>query len=211
MGRRDHLDSITEITADQGGYLTAAQAARMGVPHERLAELVHSGDLRRVRRGVYATREAKVSPLEDTIAAWLSTEQARFPWERTETPPGAVVSHRSAAGIWELGTVNPGEPDLTVQRNARQGRGIRFHRVRLGPEDWVWWQPPRGPAMPVTTPARTIVDLLIDGEEPSYLERATNEAAQRGIATARQLRQAARRRRSRHGALIEQITRMAGA
>lgn len=211
MGRRDRLDAISEVTTEQGGYLTAAQAARIGVPHERLADLAHSGDLRRVRRGVYATREASTGPLEDTITAWLSTEQARFPWERADGPPAAVVSHRSAAGIWELGTINPGEPDLTTQRNARQGRGITFHRARIGPQDWVWWQPPRGPAMPVTTPARTIIDLLIDGEEPSYIERAIAEASERRIATAHQLRQAAERRRARHRSLIEQIARMAGA
>ena len=209
MGRREYLNQISEVAVDQGGYVTSAQAARAGVPHERLPELVAGGDLRRVRNGVYATRGVSVGPLEDTIAAWLSTERERYPWERASTPPNAVVSHRSAASIWGLGTIIPELPALTTARSARAGRGIEFHRLSVGSGDWRWWRPEGGPDLPVTTPARTIVDLLIDGEEPSYIERAIREAAAAGLASEADLLDAARRRRSRHRWLVDALARMA--
>ena len=40
MARSDSLARIAEVASDQGGYITAAQASRAGVPHERLPELV---------------------------------------------------------------------------------------------------------------------------------------------------------------------------
>ena len=208
MGRSQHLDLISEVAAEQGGFVTAAQASRAEVPHERLPDLVASGDLRRVRHGVYATRGVSVGPMEDTIAAWLSTERDRYPWERGDTPPSAVVSHRSAAEIWGLGTIVPGLPELTTQRSARPGRGITFHRLPLGREDWRWWRREGGPALPVTTPARTIIDLLLDGEELEYIERAIREAIAVGLITEPQLVEAARRRRARNRGLIQTLTRL---
>ena len=208
MGRSAYLDVISEVAAEQGGFVTAAQASRAEVPHERLPDLVTSGDLRRVRHGVYATRGVSVSPMEDTLAAWLSTERGRYPWERADGPPSAVVSHRSAAEIWGLGTIVPGLPELTAQRSARPGRGITFHRLPLGSEDWRWWRPEGGPALPVTTPARTIIDLLIDGEELDYIERAIREAIAAGLITEPQLVETARRRRARNRGLIQTLTRL---
>lgn len=49
----------------------------------------------------------------------------------------------------------------------------------------------------VTTPARTIVDLLLAGHEPSYVRRAISEATKDGRMTARDLHEAAARRRQR--------------
>ena len=40
-----------------------------------------------------------------------------------------------------------------------------IHPARLGSDDWAWLQADSGMHLPVTTPARTIVDLLLDGEE----------------------------------------------
>jgi hypothetical protein len=52
-----------------------------------------------------------------------------------------------------------------------------------------------GVQLPVTTPARTIVDLVLDNHEPSYLRRAIAEAIERGAATADDIMDAARHRK----------------
>jgi hypothetical protein len=52
-----------------------------------------------------------------------------------------------------------------------------------------------GLRLPVTTPARTIIDLLASGEEPSYVQRAMVEALASGRATAAEIMEAARHRR----------------
>jgi very-short-patch-repair endonuclease len=70
---------------------------------------------------------------------------------------GAVLSHRSAAVLWEM--LPPRDGLLDVSTAARSGRvqrtGIRLHRCRsLG----LGLTTRRG-GIPVTTPARTIADL----------------------------------------------------
>jgi predicted transcriptional regulator of viral defense system len=191
--RPEKLDRLTEIAADQGGYLTAAQAERLGINRIGLAELTRSGDLRRVRRGVYATRGTG-HPLEQEIAAWLAIDRAAFPWEWRGTVPRAVVSHRSAAALWQLGTLIPGFPSLTVRGAPPRIADLEAHTAMLSDADWQWKGLEGGIRVPVTTPARTVVDLSMAGEEPSYVERALREALSRGLASPGDIEKAARRR-----------------
>jgi hypothetical protein len=62
--------------------------------------------------------------------------------------------------------------------------------------------------LPVTTPARTIVDLVIAKEEPSYVERAIREALGDRRLNREDLLQTAQRRRKRHAGLVAELTRM---
>ncbi len=70
---------------------------------------------------------------------------------------GAVVSHRSAAVLWQLWPDREGAPiDVTVPLRHRGRRpGLHTHRVRTLPNDEVT----KLDAIPITTPARTILDL----------------------------------------------------
>jgi hypothetical protein len=72
---------------------------------------------------------------------------------------------------------------------------IEVRRAPLGDTDWTWLDV-GGVQLPVTTPARTIIDLVLDNHEPSYLRRAVAEAIERGDATAGEIMDAARHRKS---------------
>jgi predicted transcriptional regulator of viral defense system len=201
VGRAEVLQSLLEAASEQAGYVTAAQATRLGIESYALTPLVNSGDLRRVRRGVYAMRHAG-HRLEDEISAWLSVDRDRLPWERGDQPV-AVVSHASAAGVHDLGTVIAQKPALTVppeHRSASRGRAIDLHVAPLGREDWEWLRS-EDVALPVTTPARTIIDLLLANEERSYLERSVREAIGDHDLTRDDLMTTARRRRRRSASL----------
>jgi predicted transcriptional regulator of viral defense system len=214
MAREDVLPILLEIAADQGGYVTARQAERLGVRPSRLARLTETDDVRRVRRGVYAMRHAH-HRLEPEIGAWLSVDRERLPWERDDAAV-AVLSHASAAGIHDLGSVIPREPAITVppeRRSATRGKGIELHVASLGPNDWMWVRAD-DLRLPVTTPARTVVDLLLSGEEPSYVERAIAESMADGRLTPDALLDAARRRKTRTASLLarlEQLLKDTGA
>jgi predicted transcriptional regulator of viral defense system len=197
VDRRDALDAVLEIASEQGGYLTAAQATRLGLSRDDIARLVASGDLQRARRGVFRMRHAQTRH-EDDVAAWLHFEGGRLPWERHDAT-NVVISHTSAAALHQLGSVIPQHPTVTLSPESTRTprpQGITVRRAPLRSEDWAWIDVD-GLRLPVTTPARTVVDLLADREEPSYVQRAMGEALASGRATPAEILDAAAHRRAR--------------
>ena len=101
------------------------------------------------------------------------TLQGRFLAAVAACGDGAVLSHRSAATLW--GVLPEGGPriDVTVPNSSgRSRRGAMIvHRSPLGPHEVT-----RKEGIPVTTPARTVLDLaaVVSRRE---LERAIDEAA----------------------------------
>jgi hypothetical protein len=87
--------------------------------------------------------------------------------------PGAVLSHRDAAQLWQLRQSNSAYIEVTVPslNGRRKHMGIRIHRSgRLRPEDVTVRH-----GIPVTTLARTLLDLA-DVLERQPLKRAITEA-----------------------------------
>src|SRR4051794_925338 len=66
---------------------------------------------------------------------------------------GAVLSHFSAAALWELLPWDEARPPDVIARADRQLRGATPHRPGRPPN------PVRYDNIPVTTPARTLIDL----------------------------------------------------
>ena len=100
---------------------------------------------------------------------------------------GAVLSHLTAAALWELRRVGSGAIHVTVPgHGGRQQRaGIRLHRsVTLTAAETTTVR-----GLPVTTPARTIIDLAstVGAEE---LERIVDEADARHLVDFSDLRAA---------------------
>ena len=87
--------------------------------------------------------------------------------------PGAVLSHRDAAQLWELRQSQSGLIDVTVpSQNGRiRRRGVRVHRSgRIGAGEVTVRH-----GIPVTTVARTLLDLA-DVLPRQALRRAVTEA-----------------------------------
>jgi hypothetical protein len=87
--------------------------------------------------------------------------------------PGAVLSHRDAAQLWQLRQSNSAYVEVTVPslNGRRKQTGIRIHRSgRLRPEDVTVRR-----GIPVTTLARTLLDLA-DVLERQALRRVITEA-----------------------------------
>ena len=90
--------------------------------------------------------------------------------------PGAVLSHRDAARLWELRQSNSGIIDVTVpsQNGRARRKGIRVHRSgRIGADEVT-----ERLQIPVTTVARTLLDLA-DVLPAQALKRAVTEAEYR--------------------------------
>ncbi len=99
--------------------------------------------MHRVHHGVYAVGHAVLTVRGRWMAAVLAGG------------PGAVLSHASAAALWELRGSSAALIDVTTRRTGRARPGLRIHRPRtLRPDETTTKH-----GIPVTTPARTILDL----------------------------------------------------
>jgi len=161
---------VMGIAARQYGVVTARQLTTAGLGPNAIAHRVKTGRLTRLHRGVYL---AAPSPAQLTfdMAAVLACGST------------AVLSHHSAAALY--GLLNwRGEIHVTVTRNARPRPGIRVHRAPLDPHDRT-----RRQGIPVTSPARTLVDLA--PVLPSHrFDRAVEQAQVLRLVTAGALRRA---------------------
>jgi very-short-patch-repair endonuclease len=160
-----------EIARRQHGVLSSRQLAAEGLSRNAVAHRVASGWLVRLHRGVYCIGPLQ-APRARAIAAVLAYGD------------GTLLSHFSAAALWGLEPERAGAMHVNVDRPGAHSRpGIRVHRTRLNPLD-----ARRRDAIPVTSPARTLLDLaaIASGKE---LDRAIEEAQIRRLVTEQSLKE----------------------
>ena len=163
----DTYHKLYRIAEAQAGYFTTAQAVAVGVDRQRLARYAVAGGLERIRRGVYRLVPFPRSPHEDLFVAWL------------ETGPDSVISHDSALALYELSDALPAAIHVTVPPTAsRRHPGLRLHTNQIGAEEITHYD-----ALPVTTVARTIADVTLDGLADELVEQAVQEAVRNGLVT----------------------------
>ena len=184
---------IAALAQRQYGVVSRWQLLAMGIGPGAIATRIERGRLHRLHRGVYVVGHTVLPPLACEMAAVLAC------W------PGALVSHRSAAAsIWSLIEYADEAVDVTVSRAHRRRRpGLSVHcSRRLHPEDIAVVR-----GIPVTSPARTLVDLA-EIATARELERAFDQATTHRLATTASITAAVERLNGRHGtsrvrALIE--------
>ena len=165
-GARDHL--IATRAARQHGVVSLAQLHDAGLGDTAISKRCGNGRLHRLHRGVYAVGHIAPSNERRWMAAVLALGG------------DAVLSHRSAAGLWEILPPTEGPVDISLpSRSGRRRRqGIRVHRPELlQPADTT-----RRWGIPVTSPARTLLDLkgTVSDQE---LRRAIRQADFLGLPT----------------------------
>jgi very-short-patch-repair endonuclease len=151
---------LARIAARQHGRVTLRQLEAIGIRGTSVKRRVASGRLVRVYRGVYAVGHVQRTREGRWIAAVMACG------------PGAFLSHLDAASLWGIYKSNRTTIHVTTRaRSARRVPGIRIHRARrLDPADVTTKD-----AIPVTTVARTLVDLS-DVLPHDRLLRAMREA-----------------------------------
>ena len=80
----------------------------------------------------------------------------------------AVLSHVSAAAHWNLLQYDAPQPEITAPASRRGTPGIRLHRSRsLDAQDTT-----RHEGIPITTVARTLLDIAVDTAGNAYVAAA---------------------------------------
>jgi predicted transcriptional regulator of viral defense system len=196
----DH-DRIYRTAESQAGYFTRSQALASGMDGSTLQYHARpDGRYERVRRGLYRLRQFPTSSHEHVVAAWLPLQDA-----------GAVVSHESALELYELSDVIPAAVHISLPRAKRGQRprpGVRLHTLKhaLKPTEVRTVH-----GMKVTTPDRAIVESFEDGTQAEQVELAVQQAIQRGVTSAKRLRNCASRRSERSRRFIEEAINRSGA
>ena len=91
--------------------------------------------------------------------------------------PGATLSYRSAAELWGLRNGSRARVEVSVPRRRRSTARLELHEVELQPDEVT-----SEGGIPVTTPARTLLDLASVVTE-QRLEHAFNEAEVRRLSS----------------------------
>lgn len=160
-----------ELAKYQHGIVTRRDLLALGFSSKAIEHRVDIGRLYPVARGVYAVGWPKLSQEQRWMAAVVACGDR------------ASLSHRSAAALWGIGKEGA-TIDVSVRR--RCNHRLAWVRARCRPtlpaKDVM-----RSRGIPVTTPARTLVDL---GAvlRPAQLERAINEADKRDLINPEELR-----------------------
>lgn len=147
-------DTLQQLADQQGGAFTRAQALAAGHLRREIQQNLTDGTWRVVQRGIYICHDLLTAYAATPGGAYLAECAAR----RLLLPDDSLISHESAAIVHSLALLDPvtGPVRVTVPRPGSSTRGHlpgRFvaevpaqHRTSaLG--------------IPVTTPARTVVDL----------------------------------------------------
>ena len=136
-------DEVIAALADaQHGVVSRTQLMSAGVTARQIDWRLRRKGLRRVHYGVYAVGHRALTPEGVWMAAVLAAGE------------GGVLSHWSAASLWGMRRGRGPRTHVTCPHERRNRPGISFHRAQL-PHDEVTLHD----RIPVTTPARTLLDL----------------------------------------------------
>jgi predicted transcriptional regulator of viral defense system len=171
------LELLGGYTTGQWGMVTTRQAHSLGVDDVTLHRLRTAGLLETVRHGVHATTSSPASDARPEQAVWLSLRPTTAAWERPRLDPdGGVVSHRSAARLHGLGDLPDTRIELTVpRRRTMRDPNVWLRTAELAESDVALLD-----GLPVTTPLRTVRDLLDRHTDASHVATIVRQALEAG-------------------------------
>jgi very-short-patch-repair endonuclease/predicted transcriptional regulator of viral defense system len=177
---------IASLAESQHTVVSLNQLKAVGLTASAVRKRASSGRLHRLHRGVYAVGHGRLGRKGHWLAAVLTYG------------PSAVLSHRSAAALWNLRRDNRAKTDISLpSRSARSRPGIDAHAsVTLTQADCTTQD-----GIPCTTLPRTLLDL---GEVLDHrgLERAIEQAEVLRLFDLRAVEDVLERANGRRGASV---------
>jgi hypothetical protein len=152
--------ALAALAHDQYGVVSRAQLRDLGLGDSGVTARVRRGGLVPVHRGVFAVGHSMLV----VRGVWMAAVLAGG--------PRAVLSHDAAASLWELRGSGATTVDITIPGTGgrRRRARLRIHRARCLDRQVTIRE-----RIPVTTPARTILDLAATLNRRA-LERVLDQA-----------------------------------
>jgi len=168
---------LYKIASEQSGYFTSRQASNAGYYYRLQYYHKERGHWLEIDHGVFRLADYPNAPTEDFIR-WTF-------WTRNQQDiPQGVISYESALSVHELGDIMPGKIHITVPHHFRKnpkGRCI-LHKDTLPSQDIE-----KKEGFFVTTPKRTIIDVINGNLSLDELEKAIRDGIARGFFSLRQI------------------------
>jgi predicted transcriptional regulator of viral defense system len=157
------------IAAVQSGYFSLAQANAAGYSSQLVRHHCLAGNFERVRRGIYHLRDYPPGPRDDLVILWLWSDQH------------GVFSHSTALSLHGLSDLLPERVHMTLpvseyRRKRSLPAGLVLHEGEVTDHERTWYG-----SVPLTSPARTMLDCVAYGLSPSLLRQALEQAVARGL------------------------------
>jgi predicted transcriptional regulator of viral defense system len=151
--------AIAVLARKQHGYITRRQLLDLGMGPGEIKYRVKTGGLIRIYAGVYAVGHIPLG------------QEARAHVAVLACGDGAVLSHGSAAALWKYVKHWPRHLEITARVDRRR-EGLKVHRSKtLTRRDIT-----RQLGVPVTSPARTVLDTAPRFKTDAALRRLVNDA-----------------------------------
>src|SRR5258706_11558480 len=166
---------LFEVAESQQGYFTSADAKKLGYDYPHQHFHVKQGNWIRVDHGIYRLKKFPAADHEDLMRWWL--------WSRKK----GVISHETAAALYELGDLLPAKIHLTVPVDFRKlaAKSLVLHKAKLSASEIN-----KRDDLPVTTPLRTVFDLARSHMDDERLSAVAKDAIQKGLVNRKELLEA---------------------
>lgn len=184
--RKEAAKRLYEIAESQQGFFTTKQAKAAGFAENTHPYHVQAGNWIREHRGIYRLASFPRGERPDLMLWSL--------WSRNrgEAAQG-VYSHQTALSLYDLSDVMPAKLHMTVPKNFRRNSEIP-HVLVLYFADLPQSDIGAVHGVRVTTPMRTILDLLECGDVPlATLRQPLLEGLRRGLIRRSEIAEARKR------------------
>ena len=173
MKKTDHISTIAELSESEGVF-TTAQATRTGILRDALHDAAASGRIEQIAHGAYRLVGSGSEQTDELVAAWKPTASDRFTHERmqAEAWDGVAVGGATAASLLGIGDFYLSPYRIYAPRRINSRNKAVSFAVRKVARDEASF----ASGLPVTTPERTIFDLVAGDEDLSLVADALRGA-----------------------------------
>ena len=173
MKKTDHISTIAELSESEVVF-TTAQATRTGILRDALHDAAASGRIERIAHGAYRLVGSGSEQTDELVAAWKLTAPDGFTPERmqAEAWDGVAVGGATTTSLLGIGDFYLSPYRIYAPRRINpRNKAISFAVRKVARDEASF-----ASGFPVTTPERTIFDLVADDEDLSLVADALHDA-----------------------------------
>ncbi len=174
---------LYQIALEQDGFFTTKQAKAAGYFTNSHPYHVKTRNWIREHRGIYRLANYPIGDRPDLMLWYLWSRNRKEEFQ-------GVYSHETSLALHDLTDVNPSKLHMTVPKNFRRNSQIPpililyFSDIPLDDVDQMH-------GVKVTTPMRTIIDIIKEGSlSEDLLKQAVSDALSRGLISRLKLEEA---------------------